>query len=119
MARLDERIVGKKVEALGIVLGGHFPKALVPFFKLLKVPGIEILQLTAQASSPSISLVSLLLGRFSLKTELLFFKSHTLYNRNQDPKNIIGRLVVLNVFYTTVRTTRVGQALKAGPIVRR
>ena len=43
MARLDERIIGKKVKALGIVLGGYFPKAFVPFFKLLKVLGTEIL----------------------------------------------------------------------------
>ena len=43
MARLNERIVGKKVKALGIVLGGYFLKALIPFFKLLKVLGIEIL----------------------------------------------------------------------------
>ena len=46
MARLDKRIIGKKIEALSVVLGGYFLKTLVPFFKLLKVPGIEILQLT-------------------------------------------------------------------------
>jgi len=43
MARLDKRIIGKKVEALSVVLGGYFPKALIPFFKLLEVPGMEIL----------------------------------------------------------------------------
>jgi len=43
VARFNERIVRKKVEALGLVLGGYFPKALVPFFKLLEVPGTEIL----------------------------------------------------------------------------
>ena len=47
MARLDKRIVRKKVKALGLVLGGHFLKTLVPFFKLLEVLGTEILQLTA------------------------------------------------------------------------
>ena len=82
MARLDKRIVGKKVEAFGLVLGGYFPKTLVPFFKLLKVLGMEILQLTAQASSMGIGLVGLLLGRLSLEAELLFLKSHTLHNRD-------------------------------------
>ena len=47
MARLDKRIIRKEVEALGVVLGGYFLKTLVPFFKLLKVPRTEILQLTA------------------------------------------------------------------------
>ena len=43
MARFDKRIVGKEVKAFGLVLGGHFLKTLVPFFKLLEIPGIEIL----------------------------------------------------------------------------
>jgi len=43
MARLNERIVRKKVKALSIVLGGYFLKTLVPFFKLFEVLGIEIL----------------------------------------------------------------------------
>ena len=74
MARFNERIVGKKVKALSIVLGGHFLKTLVPFLKLLKVSGIEILQLMAQASSTGIGLVGLLLGRLSLEVELFFLK---------------------------------------------
>ena len=43
MAKLDKRIVRKKVKALSVVLSGYFLKTLVPFFKLLKVPRIEIL----------------------------------------------------------------------------
>ena len=43
MARLDKRIIGKEVKALSLVLGGHFLETLVPFFKLFKVLGIEIL----------------------------------------------------------------------------
>jgi len=43
VARFDKRIVGKEVKAFGLVLGGHFLKTLVPFFKLLKVLGTEIL----------------------------------------------------------------------------
>ena len=43
MVRLNKRIIRKKVEALSVVLGGHFLKALIPFFKLLKVLRIEIL----------------------------------------------------------------------------
>ena len=43
MARLNKRIVRKEVKALSVILGGHFLKTLVPFFKLLKVLGTEIL----------------------------------------------------------------------------
>ena len=90
-----------------MILGGHLLEAFVPFFKLFEVLGTKILQLTIQPSSASIGLVGLFLSYSGLKTEFLLFKGHTLYNRNRNPKNIIGRLIVLDVFSITIGTTRI------------
>ena len=84
-----------------MILGGYLLEAFVPLFKLFKVPGTEILQLTTQPSSASIGLVGLLLSRFSLKTEFLHFKGHTLYDRNKNPKNIIGWLIIIIIIVLT------------------